>query len=103
MPDPTGNEPPGAAPDGEEDDDRIPGDWQDVKRYLIGLLSLVFLAVIVMFVVAVYEYRAYHGSKAEDTKMIPAKQDVMRQGTLPERLRKYHKMKPQPSAAPSAQ
>lgn len=66
-------------------------------------MALIVLAVIVMFVVAVYEYRHYAGAKAEDTKMIPENQDVMRQGALPERLRKVRGMqKAQPSAVPSA-
>jgi len=116
MADPTGREPPDAAPEDEagdererdapedeESDDRVPGDWKDVKRYLLGLLALLLLGILLMAVVAVYEYRQYAGAKAEDTRMIPAKQDVMRQGALPERLRKVPGMqKGQPSAAPSA-
>ncbi len=104
MVDETGSKPPAADDQDsvEDESEREPGDWQDVKRYLLGLMGLILLAVIIMFVVAMYEYRSYNGSKAEDTKMIPARQDVMRQGTLPPRLRKVRGMRQTPSAAPSA-
>lgn len=89
--------------DNAEEQDRVPGDWQDVKRYLLALLGLVLLGILMMAAVAVYEYRHYSGAKAEDTRPIPADEDVMRQGSVPERLRKVHGMqKAQPSAAPSA-
>lgn len=106
MAEPTGSEPQGRTPEDDsagDDEDRVPGDWKDVKRYLLGLMALVLVGILMMAVVAVYEYREYAGAKAEDTRMIPASQDVMRQGAVPQRLRKVHGMKTAPSAAPSAE
>ncbi len=88
--------------DATPEEERVPGDWQDVKRYLIGLVSLILVAVVMMFAVAVYEYWHYAGAKAEDTTPIPASADPMRQGAVPERLRKVHGMEQSATSAASS-
>ena len=102
MADPTANEPPEPVSNedvgDEQEEERVPGDWQDVKRYLFGLISLVMVAVVLMLGVAIYEYWHYAGAKAEDTTPIPASEDVMRQGALPPRLHGVHEAPSAPSA-----
>lgn len=105
MADPTGNEPPEPVTDenmgDEPEEERVPGDWQDVKRYLFGLVSLIMLAVVLMLGVAIYEYWHYAGAKAVVSLPLPASEDPMREGALPPRLRNVP-VKRQPSASPSA-
>lgn len=49
----------------------VPGDWPDVKRYLIRLMGLVLIGVLMMFTTAIYYYIHYHGAQAETTHRIP--------------------------------
>lgn len=58
--------------------DEVPGDWPDVKRYLIRLMALIFLAVAMMAVTAIYYYVHYNGARAETTHVIPGYADKAR-------------------------
>lgn len=41
-----------------------PGDWPDVKRYLVRLVSLIAVGLVIMISVATYVWFHYGGSRA---------------------------------------
>lgn len=41
-----------------------PGDWPDVKRYLVRLVSLIVAGLVIMIAVAIYAWFHYAGGRA---------------------------------------
>jgi hypothetical protein len=65
-------------PESSDVSHQVPGDWPDVKRYLIRLMGLVLIGVLMMFGTAIYYYVHYHGARAETTHVIPGYADKAR-------------------------
>lgn len=64
--------------DPEVTNEPVPGDWPDVKRYLIRLVGVILIGVLMMAGTAIYYYIHYNGARAETTHRIPGYADHAR-------------------------